>query len=142
MAADNPVAARVSVPPRNGFVVESPVGRFHRQFATKRSAEAFHEWSEHPTTKLVADVLREYALNQPGPGNIPAGDLTREYVSVQYGITLGLSMAAQFLSDPSSVCAGVFTGSSSISHPTAPLEPTYDTDPATVYFAGTDTQED
>lgn len=143
MAPDNPVTARLSVPPRDGFVVDSPVGRFRRQFATRQSASTFHEWAGNPTTRMVADVLREYALNQPGPGDVPPGELSREFVSVQYGITLGLSMAAQLLTDPSAVCPGIFSGSASpAARGVARVESTYDTDPASVYFAGTDNQED
>lgn len=74
-----------------------------RRFLAKDGAPAgFAEWSNQTMTCMVRDTLQDFILNQPLHG------LDSDQVAVQYGITQGLSMALQLITDPSVLVPGIY----------------------------------
>lgn len=84
-----------------------------RRFLAKDGAAAgFAEWSNQMMTSLVRDTIQDFILNQPLQG------LDSDQVAVQYGITQGLSMALQLLTDPSVLVPGIYgKGTQSLAGP-------------------------
>lgn len=98
---EGPAAERTD-PRHPEGVTLSGVAALRRQFADRESAQAFLEWADHPVTKLVRRALSDMAMNGP------AGAGSCESFAVQYGVTLGLGVAAQMLEDASLVVSGMF----------------------------------
>ena len=96
----DPVSARMSAQPVPGRVVRGGLAELKSALSSREGAEAFGTWSGQGLTKLYVAALRAIALNPPRP---PSDD----QVAVQYGVTLGLSLAAQLIEDPSVVMPGV-----------------------------------
>lgn len=118
----SPVADRVSVSSPEGVITRSGVASFRKLFLMPETAEKFYNWTEDTTTKAVIGAIRDLALNAPvGSTNTP------EWYAVQYGMSLGLNLAAQLMTDPSLVFPDVFRGRPVQVTP-AP-DATFDTDP-------------
>lgn len=84
-----------------GLLSTSGVVRFRQLFSTEQSAAQYNDWANNPIGRTVVAALRDMALN--GPASKDA-----ESLAVQYGITLGLGMAANLITDPSSVYPEMF----------------------------------
>lgn len=108
-----------------GTMSQSGVSRLLQAFAPKESAKSFQEWASHPTTEIIRTALRDLALN----GGTGASDPL-----VAYGVTCGLSLAAQLLEDPSVVYPGLFLTDGGATGPKFP-EPDFTGDPETVLFS-------
>lgn len=97
-----PVHERVNaVAGVGGLLNSSGVPRLRSLFSTEDSAAQYNDWANGPIGRVVVAALRDMALN--GPATIDTND-----VAVQYGITLGLSLAANLVTDPSSVYPEMF----------------------------------
>ena len=98
-----PVDERVAAQSNAQGVLATPgVMRFRRLYAGQDKAELFQGWASLTGTKLLRDALRDMALHAP-----PALSGRDEYL-VQYGMSLGLNLAAQLAEDPSSVFPELF----------------------------------
>lgn len=95
----DPVSARMTAQPRPGRVVRGGLNELKLALFSREGAEAFGTWSGQGLTKMFVAALRDIALNPPRP---PSED----QIAVQYGMTLGLSLAAQLIEDPSVVMPG------------------------------------
>lgn len=95
---NKPVADRLRSLPSGGTFVESSVTQMRRRLADPNTLESFMTWSVSPNSMLITNVLRELALNSPV---IPHG--ATDDALIQYGLSQGLSLAAQLISDPASV---------------------------------------
>ena len=103
--SNSPVRDRVSVQAPEGVIRSSGVPAFRKRYSDPSSAEPFFVWSNQMETKLAADALRDLSLNGPlGMQNPPQDAL------IQYGMSLGLALAAQLLSDPTLVFPELFRG--------------------------------
>lgn len=119
---DGHVQDRVNAVPPDGIIARSGVSVFRSRYSKPESAEKFFEWSKLPETKLALSALEDLAVNGPvGMANPP-----QDYL-VQYGMTLGLNLAAQILRDPSLVFPEVFRGRP-VQMPSA-MEPDFETEP-------------
>lgn len=87
--------------------MEQPVGllhvpgtlRFRQTLANREAAPIYDKWAGDEMGKMVVRTLRDLALHAPKePSNS----------DIQYGISLGLSMAAQLIEDPSTVFPTIF----------------------------------
>lgn len=114
-----PAVVRLDSSAPDGYNVPSGVTAFRERFVPLDSALTFKEWSELPVTRLVRGALQSLVLS--GPTSVASSD-----AAVQYGVTSGLTLALQLLTDPSIVYPELFTG---VVKPEAraPLEPTYST---------------
>ena len=95
----DPVSARMSAQPRPGRIVRGGLNELKLALFSREGADAFGTWSGQGLTKLFVSALRDIALNPP---RSPSED----QIAVQYGMTLGLSLAAQLIEDPSVVIPG------------------------------------
>lgn len=86
-SAERAAAAGTKVP---------PLRRLQDVVGNAGSLAEYLDWSSSPFGTLVVGALRDLALW--GPPSALGSD-----VAVQHGITLGLSLAARLLDDPSSV---------------------------------------
>ena len=120
----DPVSARMAAQPRPGRIVRGGLNELKLALFSREGADAFGTWSGQGLTKLFVSALRDIALSPPRP---PAGD----QIAVQYGMTLGLSLAAQLIEDPSVVMPGALgTGTMPLSaapEGTRPPEEKFDT---------------
>ena len=98
-----PAVQRVAGAQQDGYVAAGGVTALRRMMLPKAAASEFEEWSRGRVTCLVRDALRDLALN--GPAHVGATD-----ASVQYGMTVGLNLALQLVTDPSIVYPELFTG--------------------------------
>ena len=114
-----PATVRVAGGPGDGYVATSGVSVLRRMFASVESASEFEQWSKERTTMLVRDALRDLALN--GPAHVDA-----EGAAVQYGVSVGLNLALQLVTDPSLVYPELFTGVSR-TRASAPIRPDFST---------------
>lgn len=97
-----PATDRVAVATaEKGLLASSAVRRLRDQLKDEKSAAQFNDWARSVHGRLVAAALRDLALH--GPANVDA-----ESVAVQYGVTLGLSLAASIITDPSTVFPDLF----------------------------------
>lgn len=94
------------------------VGDLLGKFAPSESRAAYAEWTEQPLTRLVAAAISEMAL---------CGPMRAQEPLVQYGITLGLGIAAQLLRSPEALFPSMFSGASGV--PGAQPPETYGTAP-------------
>lgn len=99
----SPSADRVNaMGPEGRMVRSSGFHAFRRLLATNGAAAGFAEWSNQMMTRMVADTIHDFILNQPLHG------LDSDQVAVQFGITQGLSMALQLITDPSVLVPGIY----------------------------------
>lgn len=121
--SQNPVDQRLASQTPDGIIVPSGVATFRRRLADPASAEPYFNWSNQTETKLVRDALRDLALHGPvGMANPPTDTL------IQYGMSLGLQLAEQLISDPSLVFPEAFRGRAPQQAPEVPAA-TFDTRP-------------
>ena len=100
---DNPVATRLAAQRPGGVLGPSGIAHFRELYAGQDKAEKFNEWANLTGTKLLRDALHDLALHAP-----PMLATSDDYL-VQYGMSLGLSLAARLVEDPSSVFPELFT---------------------------------
>ena len=112
---DSPVATRMAAQSPGGLLGPSGVANFRRLYSGQDKAEPFHQWASLTGTRLLRDALRDIALHTP-PGLTGVEDPL-----VQYGMSLGLSLAARLMEDPSSVFPELFTSVSGASSEFNPL---------------------
>ena len=119
----SPASDRVNaMNPEGRMVRSSGFYAFRRLLAKDGAAAGFAEWSNQMMTCMVKDTLRDFILNQPLHG------LDAEQVAVQYGITQGLEMALQLLSDPSVLIPGIYgKGTQPGAEPVEPPKESFDT---------------
>lgn len=98
-----PASVRAAGAQQDGYVATGGVSALRRMLLPVAAASEFNEWSKSRMTTLVRDALRDLALN--GPVHVSADDAT-----VQYGVTCGLNLALQLVTDPSLVYPELFTG--------------------------------
>lgn len=98
-----PAVARVAAGQVDGYVATGGVSALRRMMLPVAAASEFRQWADQRTTVLVRDALRDLALN--GPVHVAAPD-----AAVQYGVTVGLNLALQLMTDPSLVYPELFTG--------------------------------
>lgn len=85
----------------SGHIVPSGVAEFKRCLAGTDATTAFYDWRSSPFARKLYLAMQDLILHQPV-------EARAEDNLVQYGITQGLSLAAQLLMDPSIVWPGVF----------------------------------
>lgn len=73
-----------------------PLRRLRDVVRSESSLAEYLDWSASPFGRLAVGALRDLALW--GPVAVQATD-----VAVQYGVSIGLSLAARLLEDPSAV---------------------------------------
>lgn len=99
----SPVADRVNaMGPEGRRPRDSGFHALRRFLAKDGAAAGFAEWSNQMMTSMVRDTLQDFILNQPLRG------LDSDQVAVQFGITQGLSMALQLITDPSVLVPGIY----------------------------------
>ncbi len=87
----------------SGALVDSGVDRLRRYLNSAGAAETFAKWANEPMTAYMRAALQSLAAT--GPVHLDVNE-----TAVQYGITIGLSLAAQLVTDPSAVYPELFTG--------------------------------
>lgn len=97
----SPLAQRTAA--RSGYVADGGVAALREMLLPVAAAAEFADWSKERMTSLVRGALRDMALN--GPVSVDVHD-----AAVQYGVTVGLNLAVQLLTDPSLVYPELFTG--------------------------------
>lgn len=111
---DSPAQTRVGSAPTGGIIAQPGVAAFRQRFADPSSAEHFFNWTNQKETRLALAAIRDLAMNGPvGMANPP-----NDYL-VQYGMTVGLNLAAQIIEDPSLVFPELFQGRKAV-HQEAP----------------------
>ena len=98
-----PVQSRVASAGRQGYFGVSGLRDFRDFFTPEEMASVFYEWRTLPVTVKMVRALQDLALSSPSIPGLSAQD-----VPVQYGITLGIALAVQLLSDPSQIVTGLF----------------------------------
>lgn len=93
-AATDRVVSAASV--ASDGVAAPPLRRLRDVVRNQASLAEFLDWSGSPFGKLAVGAIRDLALW--GPVSTEDAD-----VAVQYGVTIGLSLAARLLEDPSAV---------------------------------------
>lgn len=79
------------------------VAAFRRKYASAEAVAPFVDFATNPVTVSVRAMLKDLALH---PARVAGDDAS---VAVQHGMTLGLSLAAQLLEDPSAVMPDLFS---------------------------------
>ena len=118
-----PVIDRVSAVQAGGCRA-SGLPALRAQFNSADSEKSYDEWAKHPVTGLVRKALYDMAIN--GPASMQSS----ESYAVQYGMTLGLGLAAQLLDDPSVVFPDIFSGKpATVQVEASDMVETFHTDP-------------
>lgn len=99
-----------------GFVNPSGVQDFIAKYAAADMRSVYAEFSRNAVTQSVIRALRDLALR-------PANVASAEDCAVQYGVAIGLGLAAQFLEDPSAVFPALFGAGQA--RPAEPQGPSY-----------------
>ena len=95
---------------------------FCRTLGQPGAAAGFAQWSDQMMTRLVADAVRDLIMNQP------LCEASSDQTAVQYGITQGLEIAYQLMTDPSVLVPGIYgKGTQPGTEPVTPPEETFDT---------------
>lgn len=84
-----------------GHIVPSGVEDFKRCIAGPEASAAFYKWRSDYFAKKMYLALQDLIVHQPR-------DISSDNLLVQYGVTQGLTIAAQMLADPSVLWPGVF----------------------------------
>jgi hypothetical protein len=98
-----PVSVRLGATAPDGYITPSGASRLRERFLPVESAKVFSDWAELPVTRLVRETLQTLVIS--GPPGLSAAD-----AAVQHGVTSGLSLALQLMTDPSIVYPELFTG--------------------------------
>lgn len=98
-----PLDVRIASAGRTGKFGVGGLADFRNYYATEQSAAVYHTWRERPETVKAVRALRDLATSHPSVTGLSTAD-----VAVQYGITLGLSLAANLIDDPALVVRGLF----------------------------------
>lgn len=98
-----PVQTRVAAAGRIGTFGLGGLEDFRRFFSRPELSSAHYEWRTLPITVKVIRALRDLVTSHPAMPSLQTQD-----VAVQYGLTLGLSLAADLMDDPSLVLPGLF----------------------------------
>lgn len=98
-----PVQTRVAAAGRVGAFGLGGLEDFKRFFSRPELGAAHYEWRTLPITVKVIRALRDLATSHPAMPSLQTQD-----VAVQYGLTLGLSLAADLMDDPALVLPGMF----------------------------------
>lgn len=84
-----------------GYIVPSGLRAFKESLSGPKALAAFNDWrSEHFTKKLFL-ALQDMILHQPV-------ETRHENILIQLGVTQGLTLAAQLVSDPSVLWPSVY----------------------------------
>lgn len=83
--------------PYAGLFVGHAVRRLADTLVPPGGIESFLTWKEEAMSVLTRDAIKELALQPAGVGLAP------HEIAVQYGMTLGLQLAAAILDDPTIV---------------------------------------
>jgi len=97
----SPSSMRLGAVKPGGYIEPSGLSALAETLGRPGVSASFHTWKTQGMTKLVANAIRDLVMNQP----LGISDEDR---MVQYGITQGLEMAYQLMSDPSVLLPGVF----------------------------------
>lgn len=97
----SPASVRVGAVKPGGYIEPSGLSALVDALGRPGVSSSFHTWAGQGMTRLIAGAIRDLILNQPL-------GLSEQDVHVQYGITQGLEMAYQLISDPSVLLPGVF----------------------------------
>lgn len=118
----SPVADRMNAMHPEG---RRPASGFHslcRTLGQSGAAAGYAQWSDQMMTRLVANAIRDIILNQPIP------EASSDQVAVQFGITQGLEIAYQLLTDPSVLVPGIYgKGTNPSAEPAALPSESFDT---------------
>ena len=98
-----PVETRIAAAGRAGAFGIGGLEDFRRFFSSEPMASVHYEWRTLPVTAKVVRALRDLAMSHPAMPRLATSD-----VAVQYGITVGLSLAADLLDDPALIVPGLF----------------------------------
>ena len=99
--AGSPVDARLAATRHRGAFGLGGVDALREFYSPAAMASAHYEWRTLPITMKMLRALRDLAMSCP-----PV--VSPNDASVQYGISMGLSMAANLLDDPALVVKGLF----------------------------------
>ena len=124
-----PAQQRLDLSRRRRPCVGSALVELQRRFQTPLSRGVFNEWRNNDNTILMLEALRELSQTPP------PGYLDTDSIPVQYGVSSGLSLAANFIDDPSVLFAHLFTGAALGAAPIVMPETDYETDPELVPVA-------
>lgn len=108
----SPSSTRIGAVKPGGYIEPSGLADLKDTLGRPGVVSAFHTWKTQRMTQLVAGAIRDLIVNQP----LGIADEDR---LVQYGITQGLEMAYQLVSDPSVLLPGVFGQGTSPGAPAA-----------------------
>jgi len=85
----------------NGVLVTNPLKEAGDVWGPSGSAVELKRWLDDPVTKRVRDCMSTLAMNPPC-------GLVAVDVSVNFGLTTGLQLATQVMTDPTILFAHVF----------------------------------
>jgi hypothetical protein len=123
----SPASQRIAAAPSDGVLAPAGVATFRRRYLEPNTMERFHDWANQEETKLAVKAIQDLALNGPvGMNQQPEG------YAVQYGMTIGLQLAAQILIDPSVIFPEVFRGG--VRAPVPTPTPDYESRPEDAQF--------
>lgn len=99
----SPVAVRIDATQSTptGYIVPSGIKVFKDSLRGPDAATAFLDWRKQRFTKNLYLALQDMIIHQPR-------EAQHESLLVQHGITLGLTLAAQLVTDPSVLWPEVF----------------------------------
>ena len=119
----NPTLARIrDNQHRDGGLDRSRIAYFRDLYNAPDMKDEFDTWRTHRAARAIRGVLDELALF------VPDATFGTSDLMIQHGITLGLQLARQLMTDPSMVYPEMFTGESPV--PTVPVpEETYSSRP-------------
>ena len=118
-----PAQQRIDAARRRRPCLGSAMVELQRRFQDPISRGAFNEWRYNDNTMLMLEALRELSQTPP-----PAY-LDTDSIPVQYGVSSGLSLAVNFIDDPSVLLPALFTGAALGSAPILMPETDYSVDP-------------
>jgi hypothetical protein len=97
-----PIDTRVNPAPATptGYIVPSGIKAFKDSLKGPDAATAFMTWRNQLFTKNLYRALQDLIVHQP--------IVQHESLLVQYGMTLGLTLASQLVTDPSVIWPDVF----------------------------------
>ncbi len=99
----SPASVRLGSTGPGGYIEPSGLAALIAVLREPGVVSVFHTWRSQQLTQLVAGALRDLILHQPM-------GIANEDRLVQYGVTQGLELAFQLMSDPSVIVPGLFTG--------------------------------
>lgn len=119
-AADR-LNAALSTP--SGWIVPSGLREYRNAINGQDNATEFSKWRQSRFTKLLYVALQDAILH-------PGLTVKSEDVAVQYGVTQGLAIAAQLISDPTVLWPNAFgSGMENVAPPRPGPSETFTTSP-------------